>query len=299
MSEPLFDIVFRGDIVIGHNIQDVKQRLSQLFKIDASKVDALFAGGAVPLKRKVDQATADKYKGVLAKAGAQVQIRPAEDGQSAKPQPKPRPVRPTSQIGAGEQESPTKKLTLKERLAQQAAEEAKAEKTQAKKAKPETVAATTTSGNEIEYQPNSVGLTLAPVGSILGAGTQSEVKPVQVDVSAISLKPMEGDLLEANEKKPDPQPTVQAGNYAVAEVGADLLKAEERPPVTEVTIEFTDFDIAEVGADLLEAAHKLALPEVEINTDDFSLAPVGSDMGEKKKDPPPPPPDTSSLSLSN
>src|SRR5690606_40568336 len=55
-----FDIIFRGDIVIGHQLQDVKARLQQLFKTDAARIDALFTGRPVALKRGLDQATANK-----------------------------------------------------------------------------------------------------------------------------------------------------------------------------------------------------------------------------------------------
>ncbi|RYZ83522.1 MAG: hypothetical protein EOO68_32850, partial [Moraxellaceae bacterium] len=65
MSDQQFDIIFRGDIVFGHQLMDVKARLQQLFKADAAKVDALFSGRPVPLKRGLDIASAQKYKDAL------------------------------------------------------------------------------------------------------------------------------------------------------------------------------------------------------------------------------------------
>ena len=62
MSDQQFDIIFRGDIVFGHQLADVKLRLQQLFKADAVKIDALFSGRPVPLKRGLDLASAQKYK---------------------------------------------------------------------------------------------------------------------------------------------------------------------------------------------------------------------------------------------
>lgn len=85
-----FDIVFRGDIILGHSLEEVKLRLQKLFKADAAKIDALFCGRPVPLKRNLDEATARKYKAVLQKAGAEVSIKPAG---SVKKQPAaPRPA---------------------------------------------------------------------------------------------------------------------------------------------------------------------------------------------------------------
>lgn len=77
MSDTEFDIIFRGDIVLGHQLSDVKARLQQLFKADAGRIDQLFSGRPVPIRRQLDRETADKYKAALLKAGAQVEVRPS------------------------------------------------------------------------------------------------------------------------------------------------------------------------------------------------------------------------------
>ncbi|HSC66388.1 MAG TPA: hypothetical protein VLC79_01760, partial [Cellvibrio sp.] len=74
MSAPEFDIIFRGDIVFGHQLAEVKLKLQQLFKTDAAKIDALFTGRPVPLKRNLDEATANKYRDALLKVGAMVEV---------------------------------------------------------------------------------------------------------------------------------------------------------------------------------------------------------------------------------
>ncbi len=74
MSTPeSFEIVFRGDIQLGKQLADVKSALQQLFKIDAAKVEALFSGKPVVLKRGLDKASAEKYQDALTKAGALVE----------------------------------------------------------------------------------------------------------------------------------------------------------------------------------------------------------------------------------
>ena len=118
MSNQEFDIIFRGDIVFGHQLADVKQRLQQLFKADAAKVDALFSGRPVPLKRGLDQASAEKYKEALTRAGAQVDIVPGGETKPvsvsvARPLPTP-PASTSTPIAAAP-------LTLAQRLEQQAA----------------------------------------------------------------------------------------------------------------------------------------------------------------------------------
>lgn len=83
MSDTEFDIIFRGDIVIGQQLADVKARLQQLFKADAARIEQLFSGRPVPVKRKVSAAEAEKYRAVLLKAGARVDVRPT----AAQPSP--------------------------------------------------------------------------------------------------------------------------------------------------------------------------------------------------------------------
>ena len=86
-----FDIIFRGDIVFGHQLADVKLRLQQLFKSDAAKIDSLFTGRPVPLKRNLDEATANKYRDALLKAGAMVEVCPSDKSPANAPA-KPAPV---------------------------------------------------------------------------------------------------------------------------------------------------------------------------------------------------------------
>ena len=95
MTPAEFDVIFRGDIVIGHQLQDVKARLQQLFKTDAARIDALFTGRPVPLKRGLDEATANKYRAALMKAGAQVEVCAAgsvKSGSAAETAKRARPV---------------------------------------------------------------------------------------------------------------------------------------------------------------------------------------------------------------
>ena len=72
MTEELFDIVFRGDILPGFQLREVKQQLGQLFKVDQARINALFGVGVVSLSRNLDQTMASKYQAVLRKAGADV-----------------------------------------------------------------------------------------------------------------------------------------------------------------------------------------------------------------------------------
>ena len=248
MSAPQFDIIFRGDIVFGHQLAEVKLKLQQLFKADAAKIDSLFSGRPVPLKRNMDEATAQKYRDALIKAGAMVEICPTDKSPAnapAKPMPtrEPRPV--------------------------------------AEAKKPE--------------------WTLAPVGADLLPAQERPPQPVpvQVDISALSLRPVEGNLVDVSEVHEEISAQVVVPDLGLAAVGADLISADEKLELPLVEIELEDWGIAEAGSDLLtEDERPIVLPAI-VEVGDFGLAPVGSDLGQLKSNVKPVTPDISGLRLAD
>ncbi len=170
-SQPqLFDIVFRGDILPGHQLLQVKQRMAQLFKADEKRINALFSGGAVVLKKGIDRATADKYSAVLSKAGAEVQVAQAgKTAKKTKPVQRPSTVEKISTISSA---SKVKSATLQERLVVQAAALA-----------PQAL----TPAADTSDEPG--GLSLAAVGTdVLKPDERQSVEQRGVDVSAMSLR---------------------------------------------------------------------------------------------------------------
>ncbi len=73
MAEQLFAIVFRGRLQTGADPAEVRANFVKLFNIDAARVEQMFSGQAVIIKKGLDLLTADKYKAALAKAGAVVE----------------------------------------------------------------------------------------------------------------------------------------------------------------------------------------------------------------------------------
>ena len=65
-----YKIVFRGDIVPGHAMADVRERLQDLFRLDDAAIAKLFSGRPVAIRKNLDEATACKWCEVLEKAGA-------------------------------------------------------------------------------------------------------------------------------------------------------------------------------------------------------------------------------------
>lgn len=257
MSTSEFDIIFRGDIVFGHQLTEVKLKLQQLFKVDAAKVDALFTGRPVPLKRKLDEATANKYREVLLKAGAQVEICPS-DSSPATAAPKPAPVRPAA--------APVNHPAA-------------------------TAAITPVTPTAPVWSIAPAGADLLPADQRPAAAA-----PVAVDLSGLSLRAQSGNLLDASEVAPTPVATVAVPDLVVAEAGA-TLSDEDHLPLPLVEIELEDWDIAEAGADLLREDERPLVVPVAVGPVDFGLAPAGSDLGQLKPQVKPLNPDISGLQL--
>lgn len=72
MSEVRYKIVFDGELMPEMSLDAVKDNLSKLFKSERSKIDALFGGTSVALKRDLAEPEADKYLAALQQAGAKV-----------------------------------------------------------------------------------------------------------------------------------------------------------------------------------------------------------------------------------
>lgn len=76
MEKTSYNIIFRGEIAEGQDIEEVKKNLAALFKVTDEKIEQLFSGRPVRIKKKVDHATANKYKEAMEKAGALCSIVP-------------------------------------------------------------------------------------------------------------------------------------------------------------------------------------------------------------------------------
>lgn len=266
MSQETFEIVFRGDIQFGQNLADVKAKLQQLFKIDAAKVDALFTGKPVVLKRGLDSASAEKYRDVLTKAGTLVEVSASTPPATAQPikAPDPVPTRP-AQAASPQPSHPV------------------ASQTEATQTKPTQINQENQAAQPAAASAPTSQWTLAPVGSLMmPAGTRLAPHIRNFDLSIYSLRPAGSNLLDKNEAPSIAISPVLVPEYKVAEAGANLLEASEKNELPLLEIDVEDWGLSEVGAPLLaETERKLVVapPELDI---DFSLAPAGSLLGQIK-----------------
>lgn len=238
MADERFDLIFRGDIVLGQPLAEVKQRLQQLFKADAGKVEKLFSGRPVALKRGLERATAEKYQQVLHKAGAQVSLVPSQMDAEA---------------GSGSSEAPAGRRDQNRATGLSLAPAG---------------GFLLNPSERPRLTPVSVdisGLSVRPAeGDLLDAGERSRAQDTSVQVPDFDLAEAGADLLSEEERPELPLMAIEPEDWGLAEAGSDLLSPEERGPVPEAPVLAADFELAPAGSDMgqLKPQQKPVSPDI-------------------------------------
>lgn len=224
-SEELYNIVFKGELVRSVDLATAKKNLGQLFKMDGTKLDALFSGKSVVLKRNLNFETANKYRVAIKKAGARVDLVAAE---SEKP---PEKLQEKSSLG---------KAQFGERLPEPDVKENSVADSQVTD---DTPASADVSGE----------MSLAPAGSdVLLPSERQAIPEANVDISQLSLKDAEGDLLDEGEKRQFTSLDIDLSAMNIAPVGEDLLQENEKQRVDPVSVDTSALSVAEPGARMSE-----------------------------------------------
>jgi len=190
MSDQLFEVAFSGEISEGGSADDVKARLGKMFNADEAKLAQLFSGRRVVIKKNIDQATADKYKTALNRAGAECEVAAMGGGVA--------PAKPAAAAPAAE--------SAASGTASAAAPSAQYEtKYDGEVEPPPQVDPLGISGGDIE----DLAATIAPVGSELQDEHQEPEEP-DIDVAGLEVAPV-GSELGSAQKKPDPPPPDTTG----------------------------------------------------------------------------------------
>lgn len=74
MADPTYDVLFSGDLLGSAELDHVKQRVAELFKLDQAGTERLFSGKQVFIKRGVDHATAERFREAFRRAGAVAEV---------------------------------------------------------------------------------------------------------------------------------------------------------------------------------------------------------------------------------
>lgn len=72
-----FEVVFNGEVIEGNDVAQTRANIGKLFNADEAKIERLFSGNSVVIKKDLDEATANKYVGAFKKAGAVAVVRDA------------------------------------------------------------------------------------------------------------------------------------------------------------------------------------------------------------------------------
>ncbi|WP_339462674.1 DUF805 domain-containing protein [Pseudomonas sp. EA_105y_Pfl2_R69] len=72
MNQARFKIVFSGELMPDVALETAKDNLTRLFKSDGARINALFSGSAIEIKRNLSESEADQYLSALQRAGAKV-----------------------------------------------------------------------------------------------------------------------------------------------------------------------------------------------------------------------------------
>lgn len=220
-----YRLVFRGEVLEGQHKAVVKQRLGAALKVEGERLDAMFTGKAVTIRKDADTDTAARFQIAFKRAGARLRVMPVAD----------------------ELEQIPESVSNAVPAQQPAAKQSVAKNGGAFKLAPPgaLMADPAPPGRQPEMYLSQ--FTLAAAGAVLGV--PRVVDAVAPDVSHFTVA-APGVKLSDAEPLPVMEPDVPS--WDVAEVGADIgtsaLSVE--PPFE---LDDVDFELAPVGTLLADA----------------------------------------------
>ncbi len=226
MGQNTFEVVFSGKLVEGAVLEQVKARVAAMFKVEVAKVERLFSGATVSIKKGLDEATAKKYQMALHKAGAVCRIVDRAAATLAKtPAARPVAAQPAARPKAAPAQAVTGNAAAKLGLQKSVVKAPPQGLGELGGAHIDAPGTTLVEHQEIpEPQIDTTGLSLDQVGVELSA--HEEIPEPQVDISALSL----GEAGEAlGEEKPFEELEIDVSALDLDEPGVTLVKHQEVP----------------------------------------------------------------------
>lgn len=241
-------VAFKGQLAEGAPLDTVKMGVSQLFKVDIAKIEHLFSGQWVSIKKGVDEATAKKYQEALQKVGALCQVVT------------------TSQFAvlkSVKQEAEPPKVEEPSLTTQPA--------TPAEKRELESSLPTRSESEAVPLERSVVKAAPAGLGELEGVAVEGSwdhleepdhTPPPQVDLAGVALDAAGTDLAEHHDA---PQLQVDTGELALDALGVNMAEHEEVP---DLAVDTSAMVLDEPGVIIVE--HK-PVEEPEIDTSKISL----------------------------
>jgi hypothetical protein len=240
MGDKKFDILFTGKLVEGAAIDQVKANVAKLFKTDVAKIERLFIGMPVMIKKGVDEETALKYMMALKKAGTICEARE----QAAAAPAAPPPAAPAAQPLPATSSQPMPNA------APAPASTAPAPASEAGSKSEIEIAAGEEGDTRFVIKDAPQGLGELADASLDPPGTQivehQDVPPPQIDTTGMSLDQSEADLVEHEEPPPL---NVDLSGMTLDEPGARIGEEEEVP---ELEVDLSGMTLDEPGVTLVE-----------------------------------------------
>lgn len=225
-----YRLVFSGEVAEGQHPAVVKKRLATVLKLDDERMDVLFAGKPVVVKKATDEKTAARYQQAFQKAGARLRVLPVEAGDTASSATDPSPsTQPDPAITAVSSEEGLQALPVGSDLL---------DENERTEVQPEAIAtdhlsvqgAVFTSDDPLEEPvdtPNVDHISIAELGAILGTtGSDEAIQEIEVNFDLAD----EGALLKEAEDAVQADPMLANVDFEIAEVGADIGSGEQAPP---------------------------------------------------------------------
>ncbi len=209
-----YDVLFYGVVKPGNDPEQARDNLAALFKTERSKVDPLFSGSEVVIKRGVDETTAKRYQAAFAKAGLVCQLREAGSAP------------PDAATGSGGGEPSVAEAGS--RLSPEAPEAPPAPDTSHLDAAE--AGADVLEGYTAPEPPPAPDVShLSASGEVddLLEGVEREPPPPPPDISHLSTAEAGTDVLEGYVDDAPPPPAPDTSHLSAAEAGGDVLDARE------------------------------------------------------------------------
>lgn len=257
MTQSTYDVSFSGKLVDGADPSEVKNNVAKLFKTDVRKIEVMFSGKRVVIKRNLDQQSALKYQLAMKNIGAICDLTENQEEPVVQEAPEapqysaenPPPIPPPQSV-ANPKPVPEKKGVVEQNV------EANIE---------------ATSKSETNTQPVSVGdmasVTIAPPGETIIEYEQ--IAEPEIDISAISIDESKSDLVE---HKVVPEPNIDVSAISMDNSGDDLVQHEK---IVEPEFDISAISIDETGADLTTQKE---VPSLEVDISNISMAPPGTSV---------------------
>jgi len=235
-------VAFNGQLAEGKSLDVVKQGVAQLFKVDVAKIEHLFKGQWVPIKKGVDQLTAEKYQRALAKMGAVCRVVSASQFAEMKESP-----------------AATERPSAPDKAATAPAE------------KPAFAYTSLTASTETELERSVVKEAPAGLGELEGIAVEAswdhleepdETPPPQVDLSGVALVERGADLVEHQDV---PDLDVDTSELSLDALGVDMAEHQE---VAELKVDTSAMVLDEPGVIIVEHQE---VEKPDIDTSKISL----------------------------